>query len=237
MLAPIRDSMRRSGASLSGSRSSLPTYSSANPSRRSFVNKENYYDGSQFSLTWTAMKNGPCQSSSHSLRQQLLYQYQNEQQPSSQNATWDNGDLNSVSKPPSLAISETSTVQTEHSSGSSSCQSSLQPPLIPPTNFTRDEVMQKVYAMRRASLQRQRCNPESRDESHRLSAYRRSSGQEQKVNHSIPVGPPKKSFLTQPQIKEEDLLWGQFVDVSSAEDDAARRRRLLSITRGQLHRR
>lgn len=224
MLAPRRESMRRSGASLCNSRSSLPSYSLANPNRRSPLN--NGYNGSQFSLRRSSINNESPQSSSHSLRQQSLYKHQAAQQTSNQNAMWNIGGQGSVSQPPSLASSETSE-KTESSLSRSSTQSSLHPPCLPmpPTSRARYEAMHRYYALRRALLQHQAGNPES----HRHNAFRSSPLQDQR-NRSLP-GTPGNSFLPQTQTKEEDTLWGQFVDVAVVEEDSVRRKNLLSRTR------
>jgi len=248
MLAPSKDSFRRSGASLNGSRVSLSSLGSKTSRHTSLSN--NY--GSQFSLRRSSLQNGSARSSMQSLRheesQRQLSQGRGQgasnhnavwniedpvnpphslrlRDQGRSNAVWDINDSGSVSRgPPSL----TSSINSESTARSS--QSSLQSPsLQTPANDTRNEVLQRFYALNKASLKKQ---ANTRKESPQSYDLRRPQLKHHSILHptnSLSIS-RRHSFLPSAQIKEEDA-WGHFVETKEAEEDLARRSKLLSVTK------
>jgi len=222
-----RDSFPRRGsrASLTGSRSSLTSMGSATTYGRSSMRNNNNF-GSYFSLRRSSINNGSAQSSTHSMLRPT------KQPASQQNAVWNIENTVSVSKgPPSLVTSETSS-ETEPTSSCSSSQSSLHTPAsLPPVGNSRQDALQRYYALRRAPLQ---SPTTSRAGSPRQTVVRRASLQHPSILHGINTRSPRSSasssFLPSAQIKEEDT-WGQFVDCAGAEQDLINRSKLLSVSR------
>ena len=179
------------------------------------------------------MNTASAQSSLHSPRQaQSLYRHQATQQTSKQNDVWNVEDQGSAT--PSLVSSAAGS--DGYSSSSSSSQSSLQQPpsLLGPTG-DRYDALQRYYASRRrASLQHPtNAHPTSLLPASPTRNYKASRQQHPAILHptnSLPVLSGNSSFLPTQQINEDDV-WGQFVDCHDAEEDLARRCKLLSLTR------
>lgn len=249
MLAPRRESFRRSGASLNGSKASLSSFGSSSR-RPSATASGNSSFASQFSLGRRSSLLGSASRSSirllkegddshPSAKRNAVWNVETKTISGRQNAAWDFGPGAVASTgPPSLtsSITSASTSTVTSSSTERSSQSSLHQPPSP-----GNDALQRFYALNKASLQTQRANVQLRAvptpvgstaRNYDLRRPSRPSPQPRPVGGGLSsLCPRRHSFVpSAPRIKEEDAAheWGHFVETADALEDLTRRSRVLS---------